>query len=150
MYESKEYELTQQLYGVWRILYGFALDLTLPTGDHDHITEWFPKLLDRWADAELRSLGEWIDLSPWKNQVLAAFDDLLTASQSSNPKQQGGRCVVCGQSLRQGEFGKMGCLECAFPLTSVLETVVLKSTMRFSPSQLRERFGGLEKRCFTE
>tara|TARA_R110002124_G_C8702490_1_gene494099 strand:+ start:173 stop:625 length:453 start_codon:yes stop_codon:yes gene_type:complete len=150
MYESKEDNLAQQLFGVWNRLYGFALDLTLSTSDNDHITEWFPKHLDRWADQELRSLGEWIDLSPWKNQVLSAFGDLLTASQSSKPKQQEGRCLICGQLQRQGEFGKMGCLECAFPVTSALETLVLKSTMRFSPSQLRERFSRLKKRSFTE
>lgn len=68
-----------QLYTIWSSLYDKAMRLTTTSADISYLEHWFACHLERWADSELRMLGEWKDLTQPKQRVSTAFAQLVAA-----------------------------------------------------------------------
>ncbi len=142
MYESNKSQLLLQLFAIWQTLYDFAMELTQADSDFAKIDKYFPKLLERWADSEIRLFRSEADLSNPKKKVSAAFDDLLEARRLVRRDLGNQKCTICGQPMKKGIFGKPGCLECTRRVTNALEELVMASTDQYTPREIIDRVMG--------
>lgn len=138
MKESLDSKLELQLVGVYESLNRKALQITAGK-QSDSVMDSVRMLVKRWADSELRLLGENNNLALSKNNVLKAFERLVESfSVHGSQKRPDDVCGICGGRLARAYYDAddLVCVPCAQPVIAALDDLVCISTSRFSPDKL--------------
>lgn len=135
---APEYYFEHQLVCMYEILRRSACRMT--SANEHKCREIFASrevLLDRWADHEMKMLGESKNLRAEKAKVLTAFTNLFQKriavfekqAEAPNPKL----CSICGNELTLAYWGEeMVCEKCAQPIIDALDQLVNATTDRYT------------------
>ncbi|WP_395747900.1 hypothetical protein [Prosthecobacter sp.] len=139
---APEFQFRYQLIRMYEILRRDAYRMTSSAEDKcKSILELLAALLDRWADDEMKMLGESKNLEMEKEKVLATFKDLLQRRMATFERRSSTsdpiHCLTCGNELTLAYWGEeMVCEKCAHPIISALDQLVDASTNRYTAEQL--------------